>query len=150
MNHMTNQFLTRNTAFFDESVESLKRESDDIPHNRTRGSRDNSRSGEQDRISSMDRRSQNDSRETHEADIKTTHEISETHTCLRAIDRRIAMIHARDMDNDTIPENLGRNNKTNRFDLSHLAMTGKKPPKHIFLNQKCTKPTTITIPNQTK
>ena len=33
------------------------------------------------------------------------------------------------MDNDTIPENVGLNNKTDRFDLSHLAMTGDKTAK---------------------
>ena len=39
------------------------------------------------------------------------------------------MIHVRDMDKATIPENVGRNNKTDRFDLSHLAMTGDKTGK---------------------
>ena len=60
---MTNQFLTENTAIFDELVRSLKRDTDNMPHNRSRGSRDNSRNGERDRSSSMDRRSQHDSRE---------------------------------------------------------------------------------------
>ena len=63
---------------------------------------------------------------TQKADMKTTHEIIETHTCRRAIDMTIAMIHARDMDKDTILESAGRNTKTDRFNLSHLAMTGDK------------------------
>ena len=63
VNHMTNQFLTDNTAIFDEFVRSLKRDTDNMPHNQNRGSRDNSRSGERDRHNSMDRRSQNDSRD---------------------------------------------------------------------------------------
>ena len=39
------------------------------------------------------------------------------------------MIHTRDMDKDTILESAGRNNKTDRFDLSHLVMTGDKTAK---------------------
>ena len=66
---------------------------------------------------------------TQEADTKTTHGISETHTCLRAIDRTNAMIHASDMDKDTILVNLGLNNKTDRFDLSHVVVTGDKTAK---------------------
>jgi len=66
---------------------------------------------------------------TQEADMKTIHEIPEPHTCLRATDKTLAMIHARDMDKDTILENVGLNNKTDRFDLSHLAMTGDKTVK---------------------
>ena len=66
---------------------------------------------------------------TEEADTEATHEIPETYTCLRAIDRTIAMIHARDIDKDTILENVGRNSKIYRFDLSHLAMTGDKTNK---------------------
>ena len=68
-------------------------------------------------------------RKTQEADTKTTHGITETHTCLRAIDRTNAMIHASDMDKDRILVNVGLNNKTDRFDLSHLAMTGDKTGK---------------------
>ena len=63
VNHMTNQFLTENTAIFDEFVRSLKRDNDNMQHNQNRRSRDNSRNGERDRNSSMDRRSQYDSRE---------------------------------------------------------------------------------------
>ena len=63
VNHMTNQFLTENTAIFDEFVRSLKRDTDNKLHKRNRGSRDNRRSRERDRNNSMDRRSQNDSRE---------------------------------------------------------------------------------------
>ena len=59
-----------------------------------------------------------------EADMETIHEIPEPHTCRRAIDTPNAMIDARDMDEDTIPEILGRNNKIDRFVLSNLAMTG--------------------------
>ena len=46
VNHMTNQFLTENTAIFDEFVRSLKRDTDNMPHNQNRGSRDNSRNRE--------------------------------------------------------------------------------------------------------
>ena len=63
VNHMTNQFLTENTALFDEFVRSLKRDNDNMQHSRNRGSRDNSRNRERDRNNSMDRRSQHDSRE---------------------------------------------------------------------------------------
>ena len=66
---------------------------------------------------------------TQEADMKTTHEITETHTCRRAIGNTNAMIHGRDTDKDTIIENVGRNNKLDRFDLSHLAMTRNKTAK---------------------
>ena len=61
VNHMTNQFLTENTAIFDEFVRSLKRDTDDMLHSRNRGSRDNSRNRERDRNNSIGRRSQNDS-----------------------------------------------------------------------------------------
>ena len=61
--HMTNQFLTENTAIFDELVRSLEGDTDNMPHNQNRGSRDNSRNREQDRNNSMDRRSQHDSRD---------------------------------------------------------------------------------------
>ena len=64
-----------------------------------------------------------------EANTETIHEIHETHTCLRATDKRLAMIHAVEMDKDTIPENVGRNNKIDRFNLSRLAMTGDKIAK---------------------
>ena len=33
VNHMTNQFLTDNTAIFDEFVRSLKRDTDNMPQN---------------------------------------------------------------------------------------------------------------------
>ena len=66
---------------------------------------------------------------TQEADTETTQEKPETHTCPRAIDKTIAMIHASDMDKDTILENAGRNNRTDRFDLSHLVVTGDKTAK---------------------
>ena len=64
-----------------------------------------------------------------EADTEKIHEIPETHICLRATDKTLAMIHAREMDKDTIPGNVGWNNRTDRFDLSHLAMTGDKIAK---------------------
>ena len=63
---------------------------------------------------------------TQETDMETTHGITETHTCLRAIDKIIAMIHVRDMDKDTIPENVGLNNQKDRLHFSHFAMTGDK------------------------
>ena len=46
VNHMTNQFLTDNTAIFDEFVRSLHRDTDNMPHNRNQGSRDDSRNGD--------------------------------------------------------------------------------------------------------
>ena len=63
VSHMTNHSLTENTANFDEFVQSLERDTDNMPHNRNRGSRDNSRNRERDRNNSMDRRSQTDSRD---------------------------------------------------------------------------------------
>ena len=60
---MTNQFLTDNTAIFDEFVRSLKRDNDNMPHNYNGGSDDNSRNRERDGNNSMDRGSQNDSRD---------------------------------------------------------------------------------------
>ena len=39
------------------------------------------------------------------------------------------MIHGRDTDKDMILENVGRNDKIDRFDLSHLAVTGDKTAK---------------------
>ena len=68
-------------------------------------------------------------RTTEETDMETTHEKPETYTCLRAIEKTMAMTHARDMDNDTIPEHVGRNSKIDRFGFSHLAMTGDKTAK---------------------
>ena len=129
VNHMTNQFLTENTAIFDEFVRSLKRDTDNMPHNQNRGSRDNFRNRERDRNNSMDKRSQHDSRDDTRSRYKTTHEITETHTCRCAIDKTNAMIHARGMDKDTILENVGRNNKIDQFDLSHLVMTRDKTGK---------------------
>ena len=64
-----------------------------------------------------------------EADMKTTHKITERHTCRRAIDKTNAMIHGRDTDKDTILENVRRNNKIDRFDLSHFEMTGDQTAK---------------------
>ena len=63
-----------------------------------------------------------------EADMETTHEKLETNTFPGAIDKTIAMIHARDMDKDTILESAGRIIKTERFHLSHV-MTGDKTAK---------------------
>ena len=128
VNHMTNQFLTENTAIFDEFDRSLKRDTDNMPYNHNRGSRDNYRNREIETTPWTGEASMTHGT-IHEADMKTTHEITETHTCLRAIDKTIAMIHARDMDRDTILENVGRNNKIDRFDLSHLVMTGDKTAK---------------------
>ena len=73
---------------------------------------------------------------TQEADTETTHETPETHTCLRAIDKTIAMIHARDMDKDTISESAGRNNNTDQFNLSHVALLGDKIAKTKTLAAK--------------
>ena len=128
VNHMTNQFLTENTAISNGFVRSLKKDTDNMPHSRNRGSRDNSRNRERDRNSSLAGEPKMTHRKTQEADTKTTHGITETHTCLRAIDRTNAMIHASDMDKDTILVNVGLN-KTDRFNLSHLAMTGDKTGK---------------------
>ena len=63
VNHMTKHLVTENTAIFHEFVRSLKRDTDNMPHNQNRGSRDNSRNRERDRNISTDRRSQNDSRD---------------------------------------------------------------------------------------
>ena len=63
VSHMKNHSLTENIAIFDEFVRSLKRATDNMPHNRNRRSRDNSRNRERDRNNSMDRRNQIDSRD---------------------------------------------------------------------------------------
>ena len=101
VNHMMNQFLTDNTAIPDEFVWSLKRDTNNMPHNQNRGSRDNSRSGERDGSSSMDRRSQNYSRLNRKSTYGNDTQDPETPTCPGAIDKTITMIHARDMDNAT-------------------------------------------------
>ena len=62
VNHMTNHSLTKNTAIFNEFIRSLKKDTDNMPQNQNRGSRDNSRNKERDRNNSMDSRSQTDSR----------------------------------------------------------------------------------------
>ena len=64
-----------------------------------------------------------------EADMEITREIPKTHKCPRAIDKIIAMIHARDMDKDTILESASRNNNIDQFGSSHLVMTGDKTAK---------------------
>ena len=63
LTHMTNHSLTENTAILDEFVRSHKGDTDNMPHNQKRGSRDNSCNRERNRINSMDRRSQTDSRD---------------------------------------------------------------------------------------
>ena len=128
-NHMTNQLLTDNTAVFDEFVRSLKRDTDNMPHTWNRGSRDNSHSGDQDRNNSMDKRSQNDSKENTRSRHRNDTRVPETHACLQSIDKTIGIIHARDMDKDTTPENVGRNIQRDRFNLSRLATKGDKTAK---------------------
>ena len=49
VNHITNHFLTEKTAILDDFVRSLKRDTNNMPHNRNRGSRDNAGNREQDR-----------------------------------------------------------------------------------------------------
>ena len=71
-----------------------------------------------------------------EADTETTREKPRTYTSLRAIDNTIAMIHARDMDKDTILENVGRSNEIDRFDLSHQEMPRDKTAKTNTLTAK--------------
>ena len=61
---------------------------------------------------------------TQEADTEMTHKKLETHTRLRAIDKTIKMIHVRVMDNNRFRESEGRNSNIDRFDSSHLALTG--------------------------
>ena len=46
VNHITNQFLTENTAISEEFVRLLKTNTDNMPHNQNRGSHDNSRGRE--------------------------------------------------------------------------------------------------------
>ena len=63
------------------------------------------------------------------------------------------MIQAGDMDKDTNPENVGRNNKIDWFNLSHLATTGDKTAKTWILtvemqktdNNHHTKPDSMTF-----
>ena len=56
-----------------------------------------------------------------ETDMDITHEIPETHTCLRATDKTIAMIHARDMDkkNDSRERRPEQQNRSVRFESPH-------------------------------
>ena len=129
VSHMMNHFLTDNTAIFDEFVRTLNTDTDKMPHNRNRGSRKNSRSGERDENNSMHRRSPNDSRDNTRNRYGDQPRETRLFTCLRATDKTIALIHAKNMDNDTIPENVGQNNKIDQFDLSHLAMRGDKTGK---------------------
>ena len=76
---MTSQFLAENTASFDEIARSLKKVTDSMPHNRNRGSRDDSRSGERDRNNSMDSGSQDytpeNTRSSHEHETRDTRNI---------------------------------------------------------------------------
>ena len=129
VSHMTNQFLTDNTAIFDEFVRSLK----ETPTTcRTFETEDPAiLLGAENEIENTPwiGEAKMAHGRTQEADTETTHEKLETHTCPRAINKTIAMIHARDMDRDTVLENVRRNNKIDRFDLSHLAMTGGKTAK---------------------
>ena len=122
VNDMTNHSLTENTAISDEFVRSLKRDTDNMPHIRNRGSRDNSRNRERGRNNSMDRRSQTDSRDD------TGGRYGDNTRDTRK-DKTIAMIHARDMDKDTILESAGRNNNIDQFNSRHLAITGDKTAK---------------------
>ena len=129
VNHMTNQFLTENTAIFDEFVRSLKRDTKNMPHNRNRGSRDNSRTKNEIEITPWTGEAKMTHGTIQEADKEITHEIPETHTCLRAIDKTFAMIQARDLDKDTILESASQNNNIDQFGSSHLAMTEDKIAK---------------------
>ena len=130
MNHMTNQFLTDSTAIFDEFVRSLKRDTDNMPHIQNRGPAIILEAENEIETTLWIGEAKMTRGRTQEADTATTHEIPETHTSPRAIDKTIAMIHARDMDRDKILENVARNNKKHRFDLSHLALTGDKTAKN--------------------
>ena len=114
VNHMTTQFLTDNTAFFDESVPSLDRLIETPITRQTVKTEDDAivlvAESEIETVSWK-----GEARKTHgrrqEVDTETTHEIHETYICLRAIDKTIAMIRARDLDKDTIPKSVGRNKR---------------------------------------
>ena len=133
VNHMTNQFVTDNTAVFGELVRSLKTDTNNI---RTIETEDHALflvAKSEIETASWTGESKMTHGETQEAVMVTTHEIPDTYTCLRAIDKTIALIHARDMEKDAIPESVGVNNKTDRYYLSHLAMTGDKIAKTCTL-----------------
>ena len=66
---------------------------------------------------------------TQEADMETTHKIPETYTRIPAIDKKMASIHARESDKNTIPESVSRNNRLDWFDSSHFSMKGDKIAK---------------------
>ena len=125
VNHMTSQFLTDNTAIFDEFVWSLKRDTDNMQHNQNRRSRDISRYGERDRNNSMDRKSQHDSRESTRSrygnDTRKT--------------RNTYMSPGNWQDN--------RDDSRQRYGQRYDSI------KHKLQQSKCTKQTSITIPKQT-
>ena len=126
VNHMTNQFLTENTAILSGRLKETPTTC------RTIETKDHAI------ILVIENEIEitpwtGEAKMTHgtiqETDKEITHEIHETHTCLRAIDKTIAKVHARDMDKGTFLENVGRNNKIDQFVLSQLVMTGDKTAK---------------------
>ena len=50
VNHMRKDFLTDKTAIFDDFVRSLKTDTDNMPHNHNRGSRDKFCDGEREQL----------------------------------------------------------------------------------------------------
>ena len=149
VNHMTNQFLTENRAIFDEFVRSLKRDIENMPHNRNRGSRGNSRSRERDKNSSMDRRSQNDSRENTRSrygnDTRETRNIY-----MPSPNRQNNRDDSRQRYGQTYDSRERRPEQQYRLVRFESPLHDRgKTAKHNFLEPKCTKPTTITKLNQT-
>ena len=130
VNHMTNHFLTENTAIFNEFVPGHLKETPITC--RTIETEDHAIILVTENAIEITPWT-GEAKRTHgtiqEADLDMTHEITETHTCFRAIDKTIATIHDRDMDKDTILESAGRNDNIEQFDLSHLVVKGDKTAK---------------------
>ena len=127
VNHMTNHSLTENTVIFDEFVRSLKRDTDDMPYNHNRGSRDNNK--ERDRNNSMDRRRQHGSRENTRSRYENNTR-DNRNPYMPSRNRQDKRDDSRQRYGQRYNlENVGRNNKIDRFDLSHLEMTGDKTAK---------------------
>ena len=146
VNYITNEILTENTAIFDEFVRSLKGDTGNMPHNRNRESRDNSRHRERDRNNPMDRRSQNDSQD----DTTSGYGNNTQDTQNIYMPPRNRQDNREDSSQRYGQRYDSRKRKPEQqhrsLHSSQLVMTGTKPPKHKLQLSKCTKPTTITIP----
>ena len=149
VNHMTNQLLTENTATFDEFVRSLKRDTDNMPHNRNRESRDSFLNRERDRNNSMIRRSQKDSWEnTRSRYENNTRDNRNTYMPSRNRQDNRDDSHQRyGQRYDSRERRPEQRNRSVRFE-SPRNDRGQNC-HNINFNSRNAQPTTITIPKQT-